>query len=120
MKLFGTFLALCFLSVLTCTGQGSGPALPTYTLNRLSEEIVFNKPPFRSAHASTIEQLSPTKFIAASFAGTGEGNKDVCIWTSTFEKGVWSTPVNVANGIINNDLRHPCWNPVLFEEKSGK
>jgi len=121
MKIFGTLLGLLFLSVLTCTGQGNSQvAQPTFTLNKLSEEIVFNKPPFRSAHASTIEQLTPTKFIAASFAGTGEGNKDVCIWTSTFEKGVWSTPRNVANGIINDTLRHPCWNPVLFKEKSGK
>jgi alpha-L-rhamnosidase len=52
--------------------------------------------------------------IAAWFGGTKEGNKDVCIWTSHLINSKWTEPVKVADGIINDTLRYPCYNPVLF------
>jgi alpha-L-fucosidase len=58
--------------------------------------------------------------MSAAFGGTGEGNKDVCIWLSTKENGEWGKPVKMADGIINDTLRYPCWNPVLFKAKEGK
>ena len=27
----------------------------------------------------------------------------------------WTTPIEVANGVQNEQSRHPCWNPVLFQ-----
>jgi predicted neuraminidase len=66
-----------------------------------------------SCHASTIISTS-NGLLAAWFAGTQEGNKDVGIWTSRYENGSWSKPVEVANGILNKLMRHPCWNPVLY------
>lgn len=73
--------------------------------------------PFPSCHASTITE-NGKGLVAAWFGGTREKNPDVCIWTSRFEKGKWTKPVETANGIQYKGKRYPCWNPVLF--KSGK
>jgi len=69
--------------------------------------------PFPSCHASTIEETD-NGLIAAWFGGTAEKDPDVGIWVSTFSGGSWSVPVEVANGVQHKDLRHPTWNPVLF------
>ena len=66
-----------------------------------------------SCHASTIISTS-YGLLAAWFAGTQEGHKDVGIWISRYENGKWSKPDEVANGIQNRLLRYACWNPVLF------
>jgi len=66
-----------------------------------------------SCHASTIISTS-YGFLAAWFAGTQEGHKDVGIWISRYENSSWSKPVEVANGIQNKLLRYACWNPVLY------
>ena len=112
MKISGTVSGLLLLSAITCIGQ--------ITLQKVSDELIFNAPPFAQCHASTIVEVSPKKFMSAAFGGTREGNKDVCIWLSTSENGVWSQPVKIADGIINDTLRYPCWNPVLFKAKEGK
>jgi len=112
MKILGRVLGLLFLSSITCTGQ--------ITLHKVSDELLFNAPPFAQCHASTIMEVTPEKFMSAAFGGTGEGNKDVCIWLSTKENGEWGKPVKMADGIINDTLRYPCWNPVLFKAKEGK
>ena len=57
--------------------------------------------------------------IAAWFAGTGEGRPDVGIWSSRFEGGRWSAPIEIADGIESPSVRFPCWNPVLFQPKTG-
>jgi len=69
--------------------------------------------PFPSCHASTIIQ-NGKGLLAAWFGGTAERNPDVGIWVSSYKKGKWSTPVEVANGIQHKDKRYPCWNPVLY------
>ena len=112
MKILGSVFGLFFLSTITFTGQ--------ITLHKVSDELIFNAPPFASCHASTIVEVTPDKFMSAAFGGTGEGNKDVCIWLSTKENGEWGKPVKMADGIINDTLRYPCWNPVLFKAKEGK
>lgn len=82
------------------------------------EEFVFEEAPFKECHASTIAE-TPGGLIASWFGGTEEKNKDVEIWTSKKVKGKWSNPVSVANGIQNEKLRHPCWNPVLYQVPNG-
>lgn len=84
------------------------------------EELIFSNPPFAKCHASTIVEVNPKKRMVAYFAGTDEGNKDVGIWLSTEVEGKWDQPVLIADGIINDILRYPCWNPVLFKTKEGK
>ncbi len=84
----------------------------------MTQEFIFEKAPFPSCHASTIEQI-PSGLIAAWFGGTHERNKDVEIWVSRKINGSWTEPVSVANGIQHKDKRYPCWNPVLFKYPDG-
>lgn len=75
--------------------------------------------PTPQCHASTVEETS-SGLVAAWFGGTHERNPDVGIWVSRKEGGNgWSQPVEVANGVQSDTLRHPCWNPVLFQPDSG-
>ncbi len=74
----------------------------------------------KSVHASTIAE-SGEYLVAAWFGGTRERNKDVCIYTSRRLKnnGDWSPAHPVASGLQRDLVRHPCWNPVLFQPKDG-
>ena len=83
-------------------------------------ELIYKNPPFAQCHASTIVEVNPNKRMAACFGGTHEGNKDVGIWLSTQENGKWNKPVSIADGEVNDTLRYPLWNPVLFKAKEGK
>ncbi|MDE0819054.1 MAG: exo-alpha-sialidase, partial [Pirellulaceae bacterium] len=69
-------------------------------------------------HASTIVS-TPTGLVAAWFGGKHEKNPDVGIWVSRFEDDQWTRPREVVNGVQSNQLRHPCWNPVLFQPAAG-
>ncbi len=79
-----------------------------------ASEFVFDSAPFASAHASTIVETADG-FVAAWFGGTREGAADVGIWLSRRVKGAWTPPIEVATGAQADGMRHPCWNPVLFE-----
>lgn len=81
-------------------------------------EFIYLNAPFPSCHASTLEEI-PGGLIAAWFGGKHEKNPDVGIWTSRFQNGKWSEPIEVANGIQNANLRYPTWNPVLFQWPNG-
>lgn len=84
-------------------------------------ELIFplDNRPTPGCHASTIEQTGDGQIVAAWFAGTDEGEDDVGIWVSHLENGRWSSPVEVANGVMSVQKRYPCWNPVLFQPKEG-
>ncbi|MBE7170135.1 MAG: exo-alpha-sialidase [Williamsia sp.] len=86
---------------------------------KAAEELIVTDPPFKQCHASTLVELAPNRLMAAWFGGSREGGKDVVIWTSLMEEGTWSKPVAIANGVINDTLRYPTWNPVLFKDKKG-
>ena len=81
-------------------------------------EFVFERAPFPSAHASTIVETRDG-LVAAWFGGTEEKNPDVGIWVARREADVWSSPVEVANGVQPGGTRYPCWNPVLFQPTNG-
>lgn len=83
-----------------------------------TSEFIYETAPFPSAHASTIAHAGGG-LVAAWFGGTRESAPDVGIWVSRHEKGKWTTPVEVANGVQADGTRHPCWNPVLFETRPG-
>lgn len=82
-------------------------------------EYIFENAPFKQCHASTIIELKDGSLMAAWFGGPHESNKDVEIWVSEKKYGSWTSPHSVANGIINDSLRYPCWNPVLFRAPDG-
>lgn len=83
----------------------------------VATEYIFEDAPFKQCHASTIIELNDGSLMAAWFGGEYEGSKDVEIWASVRKGDAWSVPKQIANGIINDSLRYPCWNPVLFRTK---
>lgn len=85
----------------------------------LKSEFVFETAPFPSCHASTIVETKQGELLAAWFGGTRERHPDVGIWLSRRLVGHWTAPVEVANGIQSPTNRFPCWNPVLFQPRSG-
>lgn len=85
----------------------------------IQAEYIFDQAPFEACHASTLVELKDGEIMAAWFGGKHEGNKDVSIWTAISKRGKWSAPSQVADGIVNDTLRYPCWNPVLFKAKDG-
>ncbi len=85
----------------------------------LKSEFIYETAPFPSCHATTIVEPAAGGLVAAWFGGTAEKNPDVGIWVSRNVKGKWTTPVEVANGVQTDGSRHPCWNPVLFQPKTG-
>ena len=117
--------------VWTVAAQAQAPA-PGGAI--LRSEFIFETAPFPSCHASTIVETSDG-LVAAWFGGTAERNPDVGIWVSRLTRSAadgapstprvgmapsaWTTPVEVANGVQNPQLRYPTWNPVLFQPRSG-
>lgn len=85
----------------------------------LSSGFIYEEAPFPECHASSIVDLEDGRLMATWFGGTREKNPDVCIWTSTFENGQWTSIKQVADGIQDESLRYPCWNPVLFKHSTG-
>ncbi len=84
----------------------------------VKSEFLYEKAPFAQCHATTIAE-TPEGLVAAWFGGTREGHKDVGIWLTRHVEGKWSAPLEVANGVQSEQLRHPCWNPVLFQMPEG-
>ncbi|WP_419213606.1 sialidase family protein [Maribacter sp. X9] len=85
----------------------------------LKNEFIFDKAPFLQCHAPTIVELKNGKILTSWFAGTHERHTDVGIYTSYLEDDKWSAPKKVADGVQNDSLRYPSWNPVLFENNKG-
>jgi len=84
----------------------------------VKSELIFEKAPFPSCHASTIAETKGG-LVAAWFGGTRERNPDVGIWVSRRDKNGWSKIVEVANGDQPTGERFACWNPVLFQPERG-
>ncbi|WP_165004068.1 exo-alpha-sialidase [Seramator thermalis] len=115
LKLHFLFLMI-FLSV-TMEGQNFAKR-PKIEI--LTSEFIFDQAPFSECHASTLLETGKNKILSAWFGGTREGNNDVCIYLAEKDKkGKWSTPVKVADGIVNDSLQYPCWNPVLYKKSNG-
>lgn len=79
----------------------------------LQSGLIYEDAPFPSCHASTIAE-TPDGLVAAFFGGTAERNPDVGIWVCRYDGIKWTSPYEVANGIMQDGSRLPCWNPVLF------
>jgi alpha-L-fucosidase len=108
------------LLLLAVLGLGAGtPALAQKTWTIAKQELLFKAPPFQQCHASTLVEVAKDKFLVACFGGTQESKPDVSIWLATVDKQGVSTPQRVADGVINDTLRYPTWNPVLFKVRGG-
>ena len=86
----------------------------------VQEGFIYENAPFPECHASSIVELGNGKMMATWFGGTEEKDPDVTIWISVYENGKWGQLTEIADGIQNEKLRYPCWNPVLFKHSSGK
>lgn len=106
-----------FVLLFFCYGFLFANSQPAWKI--VSQELVVAKPPFQACHASTLVGLSSGELLVSFFAGTKEAAKDVCIWLTAKKGGRWTKPFIIANGIVNDTLRYPCWNPVLFQAKEG-
>lgn len=84
----------------------------------IQSEFIYETAPFPSCHASTIAETSEG-LVAAWFGGKHERNPDVGIWVARRDAKGWTAPVEVANGVQDEQKRYPCWNPVLFQIKNG-
>jgi len=84
----------------------------------LDSVYIYENAPFPSCHASTLAETQ-TGLLAAWFGGSHERNPDVCIYTASWIDGKWTDPQLTADGILNEKLRYPCWNPVLFTRDNG-
>jgi predicted neuraminidase len=108
-RLFGA--AFVLTSLAANVGKAGDPAIV------LSEHL-FTEKPTPECHASTIVE-TPTGLVAAWFAGKEEGTKDVGIWLARRDAKSWSKPLEIFNGVQADGSRHPCWNPVLFQQPGG-
>lgn len=82
-------------------------------------EFIFTNAPFKECHASTIVETK-AGLVAAWFAGTREGHKDVGIWVARLSNAGWTQPTEVFTGVVPDGKRHPCWNPVLFSASADE
>jgi len=123
MKKLFAFCLLGFISFWSLA-QKPQPSLPDPAVAGegayIKGELIYplaNRPT-PECHASTLVETG-SGIMAAWFGGSHEKNKDVGIWTSHLHDGSWSHPIEVANGVQNENLRYPCWNPVLFQPAEG-
>lgn len=107
-------LIVAMLAAGVYAGEADVPRQPGV----LKMEFIYEEAPFPQCHASTIEETHDG-LVAAWFGGTHEKNPDVGIWCSRLAHGKWTAPVEVANGVQSPAKRYPCWNPVLFQPKTG-
>src|SRR5262245_50458719 len=112
----GRSLTLLFLCLIPVVAPADDPP-------KVASEMIFDRAPFRSCHASTIVETESGQLLAALFAGTREGQADVGIWVSRRSDGGWTAPVEVTRslrrpGADASLARHPTWNPVLFQPRA--
>ncbi|MFV0291505.1 MAG: exo-alpha-sialidase [Mangrovibacterium sp.] len=80
----------------------------------LVDEFIYETASYPSCHSATIEE-TPEGMVASWFGGTKERNPDVCIWVSRQVDGKWQEGIMAADGVQNDTLRYPTWNPVLYQ-----
>jgi alpha-L-fucosidase len=89
------------------------------SLVKKSEVMVYDTPPFKQCHASSIIEVSENKFLIAAFGGSREGKDDVSIWLSHSDGNDWRAPQLIDTGVSADQELYPCWNPVLFQSQAG-
>ncbi|MEO7982652.1 MAG: sialidase family protein [Bacteroidota bacterium] len=95
------------------------PVYAQYSWKKVSEELVVSNAPFKECHASSLVEVSPGELLVTFFGGSGEGLNDVTVWLAKKENNKWNAPFSIASGFINDSVRFPCWNPVLFKARDG-
>jgi len=107
--------ALCFFPAFVTIEKND---LESISANVLETDLIYRNEPYPSCHASTVLDTGEG-ILAAWFGGSFEKHPDVCIYAAFFINGQWEKPFMVADGIENQLIRNPCWNPVLFKRDNG-
>jgi alpha-L-rhamnosidase len=118
MKDFIPKTLLFVIVALIFSGNSSKGQIPWWKQGITVDEFIYLLAPYPECHASTIAE-TPAGLVAAWFGGTRERHPDVGIWVSRYENGKWTPSVEVANGVQNDTLRYPTWNPVLYQVPGG-
>ncbi len=118
IKKLRIYLSMILLSYVTITSCSQTPDPEKIKANVVKSEFIYETAPFPQCHASTIIETKDG-LLAAWFGGSHEKHPDVCIYLSQNKNGKWGEPKLVADGIQNDTLRYPCWNPVLFQKDDG-
>ena len=114
IRIYNRWLVMAVFAYATITAVDLFAAQP----GLLTSEFIFESAPFPNCHASTLAETR-RGLVAAWFGGTRESNPDVGIWLSRREHGQWTRPMEIANGVQHDSKRYPCWNPVLFQPRTG-
>lgn len=104
---------LTFLILGSCSDKGR------WQKGIVDSQFLYNEDVYPSCHAGTLAE-TPDGLVAAWFGGTRERHPDVTIRFSKFKDGEWTRSVEVANGVVNDTLRYPTWNPVLYQVPDGE
>ena len=114
-----------FIFLLLSSGSGLASSSLSQQKGYLEGELIYSleNRPNPQCHASTLAETS-SGLVAAWFGGTHEKHPDVGIWVSRRVEGRWTTPSEVADGGQDSPTdeppkRYPCWNPVLFQPRTG-
>ncbi|MDR0871678.1 MAG: exo-alpha-sialidase [Planctomycetaceae bacterium] len=112
-----TFLPFLFITILSTSfivaqTEEVRPGL-------VEEEFIYLSASYPQCYASTIVESNKGTLLAAWFGGLYESHTNVGIWLARKTNGKWSKPIEVANGKQDGDKSLPCWNPVLFQPKTG-
>jgi alpha-L-rhamnosidase len=113
MKKILVALAVINAAVINLSAQA-----PPFKSGIVEDEFIYDAAPFPSCHAATIVETSKG-LVSAFFGGTYERHPDVEIYVCRKEGKTWTKPISVANGIQNDTLRYPTWNPVLYQVPGG-
>lgn len=62
----------------------------------VANEMIFDNPPFKQCHASTLVEMADGRIMAAWFSGPYDRHRNVCIWASIKSQAGRSQPVNLA------------------------
>lgn len=108
-------------SLLSCAAMTTASTSAADAVVR--SEFIYDTGPYPQIHATTIAE-TPAGLVTAWFGGTHEKNPDVGIWVSRQVDGQWTESIEAANGIQHRlsdgtVVRHPTWNPVLFQPRDG-
>ena len=123
MKFIHTTFILSFVLLFASCNQPEQKKIAladkTWREGIIVDEFINNDAPYLSCHASTIVETTKGDLVASWFGGTHERHPDVGIWVSKLKNGKWTEGIEVANGIQNDTLRYPTWNPVLYQVPDG-
>lgn len=106
------------------TVAASGTAGARVTLHELSQTHIPAPQGMPSAHASALTPLAGERMLAFWWAGSRESGPDVKVFASTWAKGAWSAPREVASReslgkALGYGVRR-IGNPVAWTDRDGK